>query len=76
MKAILFIATPHKGSDVVEDTKKVMKNIIPGYHYLGDLSDIAIPVNEFCDSFFNSILLSKTTEYLCRKDKQFFDKLH
>jgi len=61
---VLFVGTPHFGSDVVRDTKKKLSRIMPGIVPFFSMQS-SISEKEFVKSFLKNISLSNTTLYLC-----------
>jgi predicted alpha/beta hydrolase family esterase len=62
VKTVLFIGTPHLGSDVIVDTGKKLEGLITGFHpFTNETALHALPKNEFLENFLNNLMLSNTT---------------
>ncbi len=48
----MFIGTPHTGSDVVEETKLKLQNLVNGLHPLNDAVIHMFDKAEFVENFF------------------------
>jgi hypothetical protein len=68
VKSILFLAVPHFGSSVVDDTMVYMNRALQGYLPFLEIAQMnAIEVHENITDFIVPSL-SKTTNELCNKD--------
>lgn len=66
-QSIMFMGTPHKGSDAIKDTKYIIERHFSGFHPFMD-SNIALPIWEFTENLVQNFAFSKTCVYACNDE--------